>query len=147
MKKLTLIILLILPSFIFGQVNLDFDVYNYMYYDSLGNYFSEKEYAENGVKGSYDKLIVRTDGVITTFTFNLREDNPKRTDQNLTEVYHYLVAGYHKDEEVEVWKLEKDDGVVLTFTHEFFLNTYMLAIPANKVNKERYLYIFSIAKM
>jgi hypothetical protein len=144
MKKLLSIILIsLLSNILLGQGNLELDVYNYMYYDSLDNYFSEKEYADIGVKGSYDKLNIKTEGFVTTFTFNLRKDNHRRTDTNLVEVYRYLVIDFYKDDEVEVWTIERIDGAILTFTHEFLLDTYMLSIPANKINRESYLYIFT----
>ena len=117
-----------------------------MYFDSLGNYYSESKYADKGVKGSYDKLSIRTGSIVTTFNFNLREDNPKRTEKNTTEEYKYLVIDHYKDEDVEEWTLERNDGARLTFTQEFFLNTYMLAVPANLTNRESYLYIFTKTK-
>ena len=154
MKKLLSIILLSLPTLLLGQEHnldkkssigdLDLKVYNYIYVDSLGNNFSERD--STGAKGSYDLLKIRTVGNTTTFTFNLREDNRRRTLTNLEETYTYKILESHSGNKSEYWVLEREDGVRLTFGYNRQYQSYSLTIPIDKLEKKSYIYVFTDTK-
>lgn len=143
MNKLLSTILLTLPALLFGQGNLDLDVYNYIYIDSLGNNYSEKEHSEQGVKGSYNQLSIRTNGDISTFTFQLREDNDSRAESNTEEVYTYRVFENGNDGDTEFWVLLRNDGAKLIFDYHKIVGSYSLTIPADEKGERLFVYIFT----
>lgn len=143
MKKLFLIVLFSLPIILFGQGNLDLDVFDYVYGDENGNFYSEEDYADKGAFGFYDKLKVRTNGNITTFIFRLRTDNEKWSENNNQEVYNYIVSDNFIEDDKEYWFLIRGDGARLVFYHHKINDTYTLVIPANEIEGAVYIYEFT----
>lgn len=143
MKRIFLVILLSLPIILFGQGNLDLDVFDYVYGDENGNFYSEKDYADIGAIGCYDKLQIRTNGNITTFIFRLRKDYVKWSETNTQEVYNYLVIENFIEEGIEYWILERQDGARLVFDYHKIYGHYTLTIPVNEVEGAVYIYVFN----
>jgi len=146
MKKIFSIILLSLPSLLYSQGDLDLAVYNYIFVDSLGNNYSEKEYAEQGAVGNYNKLKVRTNDDLTTFKFHLRKDCDTRTFFKRKETYTYKVLEQGTDNDVIYWVLLRNDSVKLVFDYHTQIDSYSLTIPADQVGDELYVYLFTKTK-
>lgn len=143
MKRIFLVILFSLPIILFGQGNLELEVFDYVYGDEKGNFYSEKDYADIGAIGCYDKLQISTNGNITTFVFRLRKDYIKWSETNTQEVYSYLVIENYIEEDTEYWILERQDGARLVFDYHKDYEIYTLTIPVNEIEGAVYIYVFT----
>lgn len=123
--------------------NMNLSVSEYIYIDSLGYEFSEKEFAEKGIRGHYSSLSIKCDNDNAVFTFKLKKQSDNRSLLTREEVYNYKIAENFMEDGFEYWILERKDGARLIFKKNNSTDTYSLTIPADKTAETLYVYIFT----
>lgn len=122
--------------------NLNLSVTEYLFIDSLGNDFSEKEYYDKGIRGHYSNLKIICNEDNAVFSFKLKKEFKKGLFKR-KEIYNYKVVDNFMEDGFEYWKLLRNDGARLIFRKNNYANTYSLTVPADETAETLYVYIFT----
>lgn len=122
--------------------NLNLSVNEYLFIDSLGNDFCEKEYYDKGIRGHYSNLKIRCKKDDAVFSFTLKKEFKNGLFER-KEIYNYKVVDNFMEDGFEYWKLLRNDGARLIFRKNNYANTYSLTIPADETAETLYVYIFT----
>lgn len=123
--------------------NMNLSVSEYIYIDSLGNEFSEKEFADKGIIGHYSSLSIKCDNDNAVFTFKLKKQSKNKSLLTQEEVYNYKIAENFMEDGFEYWILERKDGARLIFRKNKSGDIFSLTIPLDKTAETLGVYMFT----